>query len=146
MGKCFHDSERDNVTLTAYRVPFTAMEENLEFDFERLEVYQLALEFLDFIFDICKSIPADLQYCLSDNLKRAGISISNNIAEGSGKKSGKEKARYYGTALDSARECVNMFIILDRRKAINKEIYFKARSYGKRLTSMLFKLISAVNG
>lgn len=106
-------------------------EEELKFDFEKLEVYQLALEFLDFTFEICKNISTDLQYCLGDNLKRAGISISNNIAEGSGKKSGKEKARYYGTSLDSTRECINMFIILDRQKAINKENYLKARTYGK---------------
>ena len=119
------------------------MEENLEFDFEKLEVYRLALEFLDFIFEICKSLSRDLNYALSDNLKRAGISISNNIAEGSGKKSAKEKTRYYGTSLDSTRECINMFIILDRQKAINRENYLKARTYGKRLTSILFKLIES---
>jgi len=119
------------------------MEKNLEFDFERLEVYQLALEFLDFIFEVCRNISKELQYCLGDNLKRAGISISNNIAEGNGKKSSKEKARYYGTSLDSTQECINMFIILDRQKAISKENYLKARTYGKRLTSMLFKLIGS---
>ncbi len=119
-------------------------EEEFKFDFERLEVYQLALEFLDFIFEICKNIPKDILYSLGDNLKRAGISISNNIAEGSGKKSGKEKARFYGTSLDSTRECINMFIILDRQKAISKEDYIRTRIYGKRLTSMLFRLIGSI--
>jgi len=119
------------------------VEKDFEFDFERLEVYQLALEFLDFIFEICKNLPRDLQYVLGDNLKRAGISISNNIAEGSGKKSGKEKARYYGISLDSTRETANMFIILDRQKAIIGENYLKARTYAKRLTSMLFRLIES---
>jgi four helix bundle protein len=118
-------------------------EDYLGFDFEKLEVYQLALDFLDFIFETCKSMPVDLQYCLGDNLKRAGISISNNIAEGSGKKSGKEKARYYGISLDSTRECVNMFIILQRRKALAEDNYLKARTYGKRITSMLFRLIES---
>jgi len=118
-------------------------EKNLEFDFERLEVYQLALEFLDFIFGICKNLARNLEYILGDNLKRAGISISNNIAEGSGKKSSKEKARYYGISLDSTRECVNMFIILNRQKAITNDNYLKARTYSKRLTSMLFRLIES---
>jgi four helix bundle protein len=116
-------------------------EQEFKFDFEKLEVYQLTLEFIDFIFEVCKGIPKDLQYCVSDNLKRAGISISNNIAEGSGKKSSKEKARFYGTSLDSTRETINMFIIFDRQKAISKDDYLKARTYGRRLTSMLFKLI-----
>lgn len=124
------------------RVPCTVMIR--EFDFERLEVYQVALEFLDFIFDVCKNLDRDLQYCLGDNLKRAGISISNNIAEGSGKKSGKERARYYGISLDSARECLNMFIILNRRKAIKEELYSKSREYVTRLTSMLFRLIESL--
>jgi len=119
-------------------------EQEFKFDFEKLEVYQLALEFLDFIFEVCKGISKDLQYCTGDNLKRAGISISNNIAEGSGKKSSKEKARFYGTSLDSTRESINMFIILDRQKAISKDDYLKARTYGRRLTSMLFKLISSI--
>lgn len=119
--------------------------DDFQFDFEKLEVYQVALEFLDFIFDICNEISRDLQFCLGDNLKRAGISISNNIAEGSGKKSAKEKARYYGISLDSSRECFNMFIILNRRKAISKEDYCKGRTYARRLTSMLFKLIESLS-
>ena len=92
------------------------MEENLDFDFEKLEVYQLSLEFIDFIFEIYKQLSNYLQYNLGDNLVKAGISISNNIAEGSGKKSLKEKSRYYGTSLDSTRESINMFIILNRQK------------------------------
>jgi four helix bundle protein len=103
----------------------------------------LAWKFLDFIFEICKNIPRDILCFLGDNLKRAGISISNNIAEGSGRKSGKEKVRFYGLSLDSTRECINMFIILDRQKAINKKDYVRARTYGRRLTSMLFRLIDS---
>jgi four helix bundle protein len=57
----------------------------------------------------------------------------------------KEKARYYGISLDSARECINIFIILNRRKAISKEDYFKGRVYSKRITSMLFKLIESLS-
>lgn len=115
-----------------------------KFDFEKLEVYKLALEFLDFVFNVCDELPRDFQYVLVDNLKRATISISNNLAEGSGKKSGKEKARFYGTSLDSARECLNMFNILSMRKAINGDKYQQARDYISRITSMLFRLIESV--
>ncbi len=115
-----------------------------KFDFEKLEVYQLALEFLDFIFGVCKKLPVDLQYCLGDNLKRAGISISNNLAEGSGKNSGKEKVRYYCISSDSARECMSMLNILNRQKSVTEETYLKGRDYVYRLTSMLYKLIGSV--
>jgi len=107
--------------------------ENFEFDFEKLEVYKLALEFLDYIFEICKSIPKDLQYALGDNIRRAGISISNNIAEGSGKKSGKEKSRYYGTSLDSTRECANMFVYYIGGKQLMKTAISKAEHIVKGL-------------
>ncbi len=119
------------------------MEENLEFDFEKLEVYQLSLEFIDFIFIIYKQLPNHLRYNLGDNLIRAGVSVSNNIAEGSGKRSSREKSRYYGTSLDPTREVINMFIILMRQKAVGQQDYIKARNYGKRLTSMLFRLIGS---
>ncbi|MBU4310114.1 four helix bundle protein, partial [bacterium] len=74
----------------------------------------------------------------------AGLSISNNLAEGSGKKSKKEKARYYGTSLDSTRECISMNNVLLREKLINKETYLILRQKGKRITSMITGLINSL--
>ncbi len=74
-----------------------------DFDFEKLTVYQKALEFIHKIFEIYKKLPKEFKYTIGGNLVRAAISISNNLAEGSGKKFKKEKARYYSTSLDSTR-------------------------------------------
>ena len=70
-----------------------------QFDFEKLAVYQLALDLLDEMFLKCRGFPADVRYSLGDQLIRAALSISNNIAEGSGKRSPKEKAHYYTIGL-----------------------------------------------
>lgn len=85
-----------------------------EFDFERLKVYHKALDFIDKIFFVFKNLSADYKYSVGSNLIRAGMSIANNIAEGSDKKSGKERARYYAISSDSTRECISVFNILRR--------------------------------
>lgn len=88
------------------------MEEDFRFDFEKLTVYRKSLDFIHKIIEIYKRLPREFKYTLGGNLVRAGVSIANNIAEGSGKKSKKEKARYYSTSLDSARECISVFNVL----------------------------------
>jgi len=114
------------------------------FDFEKLEVYQLSLELLDRIFIVCRSLPRDLHYSVGDQLMRAGLSISNNLAEGVGKRSRKERAQYYGTALNSARECISMFIVLRRQSCISEEVYSELRGQGRRITAMLYGLIGSL--
>ena len=120
--------------------------ERIEFDFEKLEVYQLALGLLDQFFIIHRGLSHDLKFSLGDQLIRAGLSISNNIAEGSGKVSPKEKARYYTTALDSTRECVSIVTVLRRQALINQACYELLRVHCWRISSMLFRLRSAVKG
>mgnify|MGYP001615164550 CR=1 FL=1 len=115
------------------------------FDYERLEVYKVALEFLDAIFNVCEKLPRSLQSSLGDQLRRASLSISNNIAEGSGKKSGKEKARYYSISQDSARECISMLNVLILRKIATTEEFNSLRTQGKRITGMIAGLINAIN-
>ena len=114
------------------------------FDFEKLHVYQLALEFLDGVFDVCRRLPKDMRYSVGDQFIRAGLSISNNLAEGTGKRSKKEKARYYGTALDSARECISMLNVLSRQRCLDQKEYQERRIMGRRLTGMLRGLIDAL--
>jgi len=76
------------------------------FDFERLEVYQKSMELMAEIFRITRQLPREYQHSLADQLRRAGLSILNNLAEGSGQLSKKEKARFYKTSLNSTRECI----------------------------------------
>lgn len=115
------------------------------FDFEKLDVYQLALEFLNRIFEIVRKLPRDVRYSLGDQLIRAGLSISNNLAEGAGKRSKKEKGRYYSTAIDSARECVSMFNVLKRQQCISQDEYGELRGRGRRITAMLHSLLGSLD-
>jgi len=73
-------------------------------DYERLDVYRAAIEFLQIAFRIIERIPRGYG-ALADQLRRAGLSIPLNIAEAAGKSSAKDRAHFHAIARGSAMEC-----------------------------------------
>ena len=118
--------------------------ENFIFDFEKLEVYQLSLEFVHKVINTVRKLPSDLRFSIGANFIRAAISIANNIAEGSGKKSSKEKRRYYSVALDSARESIPTITVLHRQEQITTENKQILRADCVKMCNKLGKLIDSV--
>lgn len=114
-----------------------------QFDFEKLKVYQKSLDFIDKIFELYKKMSQDYKIAIGSNLVRAGLSIANNLAEGNGKISAKEKVRYFRTSLDSARECISVFNVLKRQNLISDNAYLELRDDGQEITNMLFALIKS---
>lgn len=114
------------------------------FDFERLEVYQKALELVGNIFRLTRELPREYQFSLTDQLRKSGISILNNIAEGSGKLSRKEKAQFYRTSLNSARECVPMFTVLLRERQLSGDQHQALRRQVVHIGNMLGRLIASI--
>ncbi|MBI2870620.1 MAG: four helix bundle protein [Candidatus Omnitrophica bacterium] len=112
-----------------------------QFDFENLKVYQKALGYIDRIFILLKALPTEYRYSIGDNLLRAAMSISNNIAEGNDKVSRKERTRYFRTSSDSTRECVSVMNVLMRQQLIDHEAYVTLRNDAREITSMLRALI-----
>ena len=115
------------------------------FDFERLVVYQKALDISDKIFVLTKDFSPRVQSSLGDQLRRAALSICNNIAEGSGKKSAAAKGQYYSISLDSARECIPVITLALRQKELSPEQHDQLREEVIVICKMLFKLLSSVN-
>ncbi|HEY6556809.1 MAG TPA: four helix bundle protein [Polyangiaceae bacterium] len=75
----------------------------MQLDHERLDVYDLALEFLVLANGIIEGLPRGRSH-LADQFTRASLSIVLNLAEGAGKHSKLDKRRYYVTARGSATE------------------------------------------
>ena len=76
----------------------------MELDHEKLDVYRLAVEFARLVGVLLKKLPpgnADA----ANQIKRATLSILNNIAEGAGKTGKHDKQRFYSIARGSAYEC-----------------------------------------
>jgi len=118
--------------------------EEYVFDFERLKVYDKSLEFIHKIFSLIKKLPKEYQFSLGDQLKRAALSIVNNIAEGSGKISKKEKSQFYRTSLNSARECVPMLTLLAKENLIGNSEKISLREECIYICNMLGKLIASL--
>ena len=92
----------------------------MKFKFEELEVYQKSLVFTDYVYNITKDFPKEETYGLISQFRRAAVSISLNIAEGSGG-SKREFARYLGIASSSLKECIVCITIAERQKYIDSQ-------------------------
>ena len=120
-------------------------ENGYEFDFERLVVYQKGLALVKTIFQMTRELPREYQYSVTDQLRRAALSVVNNLAEGSGKLSKKEKALFYRTSLNSVRECVPMLTVLASEGKLSAPQHQQLRSDVIHIANMLGKLIASIN-
>jgi len=113
------------------------------FDFENLKVYQKALEYVDFVYGTTRDFPKEEIFSLTDQFKRASISICLNIAEGNGG-SKTEFNRFLKIARRSIRECVAITEILYRQKFIDEKIRQQSRNFCLELSKMINGLIKSL--
>jgi four helix bundle protein len=78
----------------------------MPYKFEQLEVWKLALEYVNLIYAIAEKLPAFEEYNLKSQIVRAGTGIALNIAEGSTSQTDPEQARFLGLAIRSLIETV----------------------------------------
>lgn len=76
----------------------------MPFKFEKLEVYQLALAYVDLIYELAAQLPKSEEYNLKSQIVRAATSVVLNIAEGSTAQSDGEQNRFLGMAVRSVLE------------------------------------------
>jgi four helix bundle protein len=82
-----------------------------KYSFEKLEVWMAAKELVKVIYLKTKSFPSSEQFGLTNQIRRAAVSIASNIAEGSSRKTKKEQARFIQIAYSSLMELLNQIII-----------------------------------
>lgn len=87
----------------------------MPYKFEQLEVWKLAVDYLDLIYKIAETLPRSEDYNLKSQITRAATSIALNIAEGSQGQSDAEQARFLGMAIRSLVETVACQKIIQRR-------------------------------
>lgn len=94
----------------------------MQFNFERLEVYNDALELANQTYEITKTFPRSEMFGITNQVRRAAISIPSNIAEGSSRGK-KEFIHFLNIALGSAYECVPLLEISKRQGYLNHESF-----------------------
>jgi four helix bundle protein len=85
-----------------------------QFRFEGLEIWQRAAAMSDSLFALCEQIEARKYYRFAEQLRAAVLSITNNIAEGSGSLSNPEFANFLNIARRSVFETANMLVLFSR--------------------------------
>ena len=107
------------------------------FSFEKLEVWLEAKEFSKMIYEITSNFPDTEKFGLTSQLRRASISIASNIAEGSARKSYKDKAHFTTMAFGSAVEVLNQLIISFELNFVSEVNYLKLREQLESITNKL---------
>ncbi len=83
----------------------------MKYSFENLEVWQMSRELVKEIYQLTSTFPKDEKYGLTSQLRRASVSVSSNIAEGSTRWSKKDQSRFYEIAFGSLIEVLNQLIL-----------------------------------
>ncbi len=81
------------------------------YSFETLDVWKEARKFAVKVYKLTKKLPTDERYGLVSQMRRSGISISSNLAEGSSRESLKDQARFSEISFGSLMELLNHSIL-----------------------------------
>lgn len=110
-----------------------------DFRFEGLDVWKKSIELDDKLFELAERAEVKRLYRYAEQLRAASMSISNNIAEGSGSFSNKDFANFLVIARKSVFECANILTLFVRKNIINgsekSELYGQLDSLSKMITN-----------
>jgi len=115
------------------------------YKFEKLEIWQLALEYVDLSYEIADVLPEIERANLGSQLRRAATSVALNIAEGSTGQTDAEQVRFLGMALRSLLETVACGKIVARRGyAGETELLGKAYDHSELLARKIQAMRKAI--
>jgi len=119
----------------------------MTYKFEQLEVWQLAMDYIDTIYTLAEQLPRTEDYNLKSQITRAATSIALNIAEGSQGQTDAEQARFLGFSIRSLIETVACQHLIRRRKYLNDEsllddVYLKSQTLARKLQAFRNSLSS----
>jgi len=113
--------------------------------FEKLNVWQNSRELALKVYETTKEFPADEKFGLVAQMRRAVISVSSNIAEGSSRKTINDQAHFYTMAYSSLIELLNQIILSLDLKFISNEQYLELRMPIELISNQLNSLRKSLN-
>jgi four helix bundle protein len=115
------------------------------FKFEILDVWQKAIDLPDLVYSETKSFPSDERFGLTNQMRRAAVSVSSNIAEGSARISDTDFARFVEIATGSLFEVVSEATVAKRQGFLSEEsfavVYKAAEEQGRMLSGLRRTLV-----
>ena len=114
------------------------------FNFERLKVWHHAIAFADLVYSSTREFPGEERFGLKGQMRRAAVSISSNIAEGSSRSSRQDYARFLEAATGSLFEVVSQAFLAKRQSLLSEadhDLIYKDAEELSRMLSGLRKSI-----
>jgi four helix bundle protein len=108
--------------------------------YQKLDVYQCSIQFITLVAVLIRKLPRGY-FFLADELKRASVSIPQNIAEGIGKPSIADRSRYLGIARGSAMECGAILDVGTTMMLFSANDHEKGMELIERIVSMLSRMM-----
>ncbi len=98
----------------------------------------------DAVYEATSHFPNDERFGLTSQLRRAADSISSNPAEGNGRDTREDYARFVGIAYGSLRETVSQLFLAERQNFLSKEAFQRLYSFADELARILSGLRSSL--
>ena len=114
------------------------------FMFENLQVYRKAVDFADEVTCAAETFPRGYHF-LVDQLNRAALSISANIAEGNGRFTKADRRNFFTIARGSTHECIPLLELAFRRGFITPSRHCELRAKLEEIAKMLAGLIQGLD-
>jgi len=117
------------------------------FNFEKLDGCQKAIAFADLVYSQTQGFPNEERFGLTNQMGRAAVSISSNIAEGSSRMSQADFARFVEIAAGSVFEVTSQVFIAEKQTLLTKEqfatIYKRAEELSRMLSGLRRSLFAS---
>jgi four helix bundle protein len=113
-------------------------------DFKKLVVWQKALSLISITYKLASTFPAEEKYVLTSQIKRAVLSISNNIAEGCGRFTKNDFVHFLQMALGSTNEVENCILVCKELQYLNNDSFEMLNEQNTEVRKMLIALIEKI--
>ena len=116
------------------------------FNFEKLETWHEAIEFADLVYELTRGFPPDERFGFTNQMRRAAVSVSSNLAEGSSRNSRPDFARFVEIGTGSLFGVVSQSFIGRRQGFLTEgqfqRLYAAAEKQGRMLSGLRNSLLS----
>lgn len=111
----------------------------LELSPKKLIAWQKAIKLLPLIYEVCRKLPKEENYNIISQMKRAGLSVSNNLAEGAARKTKPDKKNFFAIARSSVVE-------IDNCITASLELHFLSTDDLKEISPAIVELFKLISG
>jgi four helix bundle protein len=121
------------------------LEIEMQFNFEKLIVWQKGMELVDLVYDTTEKFPKKEAHVLAPQLLRAINSVPSNVAEGSYRRTKNEFIQYLYIAKGSLAEVLTLIEIARRRDYIDCDEQLRRRELSKEFFNLSMSLVKTLS-